>query len=77
MGCSSDGFRVWDWIMGLGSGVSRCGWRKLGFAAGGGSVRVWWVRRNSSAGSKWYGCGRTFEDLKFIDLSSGVGLTVD
>ena len=34
--------------------------------------QVGWVRRNSSAGSKWYGCGGTFEDLKFIGLSSGV-----
>ena len=48
---------------------------KLGFAVRG-EGRVGWVRRNSSAGSKWYGCGGTFEDLKFIGLSSGVGLTV-
>ena len=40
-------------------------------------VRVGWVRRNSSAGSKWYGCGGTFEDLEFIGLSSGVGLSVE
>ena len=44
---------------------------------GEGRVRVGWVRRNSSAGSKWYGCGGTFEDLEFIGLSSGKGLTVD